>query len=152
VPVPGRAGYQTRVVASGLIEGTVRTPTARAPVGSGSSDGARTGFAGVVEVVRVGETVERELAWRSAEVLPHAESMIVMPIPTASALVKVLRCISVGISVERGVGAYCVDDFGDRPARASGGALVFGQHRVRGVRQQLVDAVGRQRGELVLRG
>ena len=59
----------------------MRTPTARLPVGSGNSDGAATVVVGGTEVRTVGEAVEREVARRSAVVLPQAESMIATPMP-----------------------------------------------------------------------
>src|SRR4051812_28120252 len=53
VPVPVTAGYQTRVVAAGLTDGIVRTPTARPPVGSGSSDGETALVVGDTEAATV---------------------------------------------------------------------------------------------------
>jgi hypothetical protein len=78
------------VVAAGLTDGTVRTPTARPPVGSGSSDGATAVVVCGVEVATAGERLEREVAWRLAVVVPHAEIMIVTAMPAAAALANLL--------------------------------------------------------------
>jgi hypothetical protein len=72
-------------VAAGLTEATVRTPTTRPPVGSGSSDGATAVVVCGVDVATAGEWLEREVAWRLAVVVPHAEIMIVMAAAAALA-------------------------------------------------------------------
>ena len=74
------------MVAAGLTDATVRTPTASLPVGSGNKDGARTAVARGLEATVVDETVEPAVPWVPA--LPHAENAT--PIAIVIALVRIL--------------------------------------------------------------
>ena len=144
MPVPRFAGYQRRVVASGATLPTVRTPTGNGPLGAGRSDDDLV-VVGLVDPAGAGVLV----AARSVVELPQAASVTARLTP-AMAVVKGLRFMSVRLSGQGGSGAGGEDDLADRVAGLCGGRLVFGEHRVLGVGQNTVDAVGRQGGELVL--
>ena len=94
------------------------------------------------------ETVEPEVPWVPA--LPHPENAT--PTAIVIALVRILWLTSGSGSGEGCVVARCLDDLDDRSTRVGRGVPVLDEHRVLGVRKQLVEAVGRERGEFVLRG
>src|SRR4051812_31238035 len=101
-----------------------------------------------VVVVVAGEVVDEA---RPVE-LPQAASVMVMLTAAARALMKVLVFMSACLSGDGCAGADRVDDVADRLAGLGGGGLLRDEHVVVSVHQRAMNAVGRQRGELVLRG
>jgi hypothetical protein len=83
-------------VAAGLIDGTVRTPTVKLPVGSGSREDETPVVVRGAEVAIMAGRVEGEAASARAVVAPPAVTRTAVPIPAAIVLVRVrIRCFIV---------------------------------------------------------